>query len=270
MGALYTLAMLSVLVLVHELGHLAVGLLLGAPVKKVKVFLGPGASFKLKSGIEVAFGIFPLGGFVQFDGDEEALKEGLKAKAGQQSIPTGLLALPPWKRCAIAFAGPLASLLLPSFVVFAVWVVFGPSVGMSIVESFVGGAKASVALPLGIIEHVLRAIGVKTFLGYVSGLELVGPIDAFANGSSVVAGGIPAIIADVCSWSYGVAVVNLVPFPGLDGGTIAGSLVEMVVRRRPTLRTLAFVRVAGMLVLVCVMVSVLARDTMRAAGWLVQ
>jgi len=109
-------AMLGVLIFVHELGHFLVAKACGVRVLKFSLGFGPPVGVGRlrmrweRDGTEYVVAWFPLGGFVKMLGenpDEQDSPEAL-ASPGQ-----ALNHKPIWQRLAIVFAGPAMNLLLP-------------------------------------------------------------------------------------------------------------------------------------------------------------
>ncbi len=105
-GALTTitafLAMLGVLVVVHELGHFLTAIRLGVAVEEFGIGYPPRA-FTLfeRKGVRYTINWLPLGGFVRFAGDGDTV-----------SGVGGLTQAAPWKRIIILVAGPAMNLVL--------------------------------------------------------------------------------------------------------------------------------------------------------------
>lgn len=110
------IAVLSILVLVHELGHFAAAKRLGVRVEKFSFGFGPKVVSVRRGETEYLLSLIPLGGYIKMAGDD----------------PTETLAHKPWEflsrsvadRFAIIFAGPLLNYLL-AFLIFSVIFMFG-------------------------------------------------------------------------------------------------------------------------------------------------
>lgn len=140
-------AMLGVLIFVHELGHFLVAKACG--VRVLKFSLGFGSPIGIgryrmrweRNGTEYVFAWFPLGGFVKMLGenpDDEDAPEVLT------NPDEALNNKPVWQKLAIVFAGPAMNLLLP-VLIFTTQLAIGvprgaPVVGM--VEPASPGAAA--------------------------------------------------------------------------------------------------------------------------------
>ena len=98
------LAVLSVLVIFHELGHLVVARLSGIRVERFSIGFGPTLYSRMIRGIQFAVSAFPLGGYVKMGGDDPRHRELLQ--------PGDFFAAPWWRRVLVALAGPGANFLL--------------------------------------------------------------------------------------------------------------------------------------------------------------
>ena len=72
------LAVLSVLVIFHELGHLLIARALGVRVERFSIGFGPVVFSRRRGEIEFAISAFPLGGYVKMGGDDPRRREDLR------------------------------------------------------------------------------------------------------------------------------------------------------------------------------------------------
>jgi regulator of sigma E protease len=98
------LAVLSVLVIFHELGHLVVARLCRIRVERFSIGFGPTLLSRTWKGMQFAISAFPLGGYVKMGGDDPRHRELLK--------PGDFFAAPWWRRVLVALAGPGANFVL--------------------------------------------------------------------------------------------------------------------------------------------------------------
>ncbi|MDH5721004.1 MAG: site-2 protease family protein [Spirochaetia bacterium] len=98
-------------IFIHELGHYLIGKWVGIRAKIFSIGYGKGIWFKKRGKTIYQITAFPIGGYVQFYGDDPT-KEHKKLKKGD------FFAAGPWRRIAVAFAGPAFSLLLGVLVIF--------------------------------------------------------------------------------------------------------------------------------------------------------
>ncbi len=102
------LAMLAILVFVHELGHFLVARWMGIRVEEFGIGYPPRAvTLFERDGVKYTLNWLPLGGFVRFGGEDNSL------------YGTGSLAVAsPWRKIPVMVAGPLMNLFL-AVVIFA-------------------------------------------------------------------------------------------------------------------------------------------------------
>jgi regulator of sigma E protease len=100
--------MLGLLVFVHELGHFATAVQMGIKVEEFGFGYPPRMlTFFERNGVKYTLNWLPLGGFVRFAGEDDAI-HGVG----------GLASASPWRRIYVLAAGPLMNLLL-AVVIFA-------------------------------------------------------------------------------------------------------------------------------------------------------
>src|SRR3990167_5986439 len=118
-----------IVVVVHEWGHFAVARSLGIAVVRFSIGFGkPVWSRRLKSGVEIAVGWLPLGGYVKMvdTQDEEAKKE-----PASKGIP--FETAPWWHRALVLIAGPLMNFILAIIVFSLVY-----TIGVKDIKPIVG------------------------------------------------------------------------------------------------------------------------------------
>ena len=140
------------LVFVHEAGHFVVAKLLGVKVLRFSIGFGPRLLWWTRGETEYRISALPLGGYVKMAGDDpsEAL--------APEDRGRGFLEQAPWKRLAIAVAGPAAN-----FVTAFVLLVIVGLIGVSYPDypNVVGALPdSSVAFRTGIREgDLIVAVG---------------------------------------------------------------------------------------------------------------
>ena len=103
MSWIIALILLSILVFVHEMGHLLAGLAVGIKADAFSVGFGPVLFRKEIKGIDFRFSAIPFGGYCKFDG-ETADEDG-------EVSEDGFLNLSPIRRIIVYFAGPFFNYL---------------------------------------------------------------------------------------------------------------------------------------------------------------
>ncbi|MCX7026906.1 MAG: site-2 protease family protein [Spirochaetes bacterium] len=118
---------LSLVVIVHELGHFLAARALGVEVEAFSIGWGPKLLGFMHKGTEWRLSAFPIGGFCRMKGEEgfkKALDEGLTTLPAEKGSFYGVS---PWRRIVILFAGPIANVIL-AIVLFTVVSLAGISV----------------------------------------------------------------------------------------------------------------------------------------------
>jgi len=101
MGIIVALIALSILILVHELGHYLAAKAVGIKVLEFALFMGP-KLFSFKKGeTEYSLRLIPMGGFCKMEGEGESSDDS-RAFSNQ----------PVWKRFIVIVAGPFLNILL--------------------------------------------------------------------------------------------------------------------------------------------------------------
>lgn len=119
-ASLSVLFVFTVIVFVHEFGHFIVARRCGVHVVVFSFGMGPELiGWNDKRGTRWRISAFPLGGYVRFLGDADAASspdfETITNLSTEEQKKT-LLGVNVWRRIAIIFAGPLASVLYGFFV----------------------------------------------------------------------------------------------------------------------------------------------------------
>jgi regulator of sigma E protease len=231
MSYLGILALLSLLVVIHELGHLAAARLTGIPVAGFSVGFGPKLWTRRWGQVEYSLRAIPLGGFVLPAVDEEEFR----------AIPLG-------RRLVFFLGGPLANLLVTLPL-------------LSILNGTRGG-WSFYGLFVAPFQQVAAAC--RELLGSLAGLfwhpeSLTGIIGIVAEGGRQAQNGLGLEIA--ISLSLSLAVFNLLPIPMLDGGQITLACLEQLFPRFVRLRVP--LTILGMIVLAILTVYTNGHDVVR-------
>ncbi len=229
MSYLGVLALLSLLILIHELGHLVAAKRAGIPVAGFSIGFGPKLWTRRWGQVDYSLRALPLGGFVMLAvTDEEELR-----------------AIPLRKRLAFYLGGPLANLLaaLPA---------------LSVLN---GTGHDASFYQLAILPFRQMAASCWQLLGVLANLpshpkSLSGVVGIVVEGGRLAQSGKGLEIA--ISLSISLAVFNLLPIPVLDGGQITMALLEEAFPRFAKLRMP--LTVLGLIVLATVMIYANGHD----------
>ena len=125
------LVVLTLVITVHELGHLLVARWCGVACDRFSIGFGRAlVSWRDKSGMEWRIGWIPFGGYVRFSGDEDAasvpdaedladLRQQVLAKEGPKGLRRYFHFKPLWQRALVVAAGPVSNFIL-AVTIFAV------------------------------------------------------------------------------------------------------------------------------------------------------
>jgi len=107
----------------------------------------------------------------------------------------------------------------------------------------------------------------KVLYGLVTGKgvpkDLSGPVGIYQISGQVIKQGFLATLQFVGVLSVNLAVLNILPFPALDGGHILFLGVEKVIGKRRKTQIEGYVNSAGMIVLLSLMALITIRDVLR-------
>ena len=125
------LFVLTVVVVVHEMGHFLVAKACGVAIDRFSIGFGKTLfAWRDKSGVEWRLAALPLGGYVRFAGDVDAsssvpdsedladLKQQIVDKYGREAVSRFFHFKPLWQRALVVVAGPVANFIL-AIVIFA-------------------------------------------------------------------------------------------------------------------------------------------------------
>lgn len=148
---------LSLLVLVHELGHFILARVFGVRVLHFALGYGPKLVSWIWGKVEFSIRLFPLGGYVRMAGMEGNLLEGY----GEPPVTFSerFDAKPLWQRSLIVLAGPFMNLILSVVLLFLVFSFIGiPTGRIAVLEVLPGGPAERSGIEKG---DVLLAVNGK-------------------------------------------------------------------------------------------------------------
>lgn len=148
------LAVLTIVVFVHELGHFLVGRWCGARIDAFSLGFGPELfHFIDRRGTRWRLAALPLGGYVKFHGDANAasVPDGQAIETMSPEDRAGALAsLSVWRRAAIVAAGPAANFVLAIVILAGIFYTQGkPIFHPQILGMIPGGAALHSELKVG-------------------------------------------------------------------------------------------------------------------------
>lgn len=213
MGIIVGLAVFSIIVFLHELGHFLAAKSLGVPAPYFSVGMGPVLLSKQWHGTTYQLSAIPMGGYVVF---------------GDIENPN---AVSPGKRVLIFLAGPMANFLT------AILIYMDLARFMSELWSMLG----LVGMLFTHTDQLSGPVGIINFIG--------------AKGESI-----SAVLGIIAMLSMSLGILNLLPFPILDGGQILIALIEIAIRRPLNLKFRIAMAVVCWTILLAFMLYVTAYD----------
>jgi membrane-associated protease RseP (regulator of RpoE activity) len=233
MSYLGMLLLLSLLIVIHEAGHLCAAKLAGIPVSGFSVGFGPKLWKRRWGQVEYSLRLLPLGGFVKPAADLDELS-----------------AIPLARRIAFFVGGPLAN-LAAAFAIFSI--ANGVQRGWTFHHLFIA--------PFGQVTAACWQL-----LTILPGLftqpdALLGPMGIVVEGARAAQAGVLPALAMALSLNLSLAVLNLLPIPILDGGQITLAVLERIFP--PFVRLRVPLTLLGMLLLVGVMIYASVGDVAR-------
>lgn len=147
MYILLAILLIGILIIVHEFGHFIVAKKCGVTVLEFSIGFGPKLVKWERNGTKYSVRLLPLGGFVQFLGEDEDSKE-----------PGAFNNISAWKRFLTVFSGPFFNIILA--VVLAFFFIVGFGYDMPQITGFAQGMPAQES---GLMEgDIILAVDGKT------------------------------------------------------------------------------------------------------------
>ncbi len=162
MGILIGIILLSILMIIHELGHFLTGLKLGFKILEFNLFMGPVLFSREHNGILYSIKAFPIGASVRFVGEE-----GEDDPSYNPLEPGMFMNRPKWARAIVIGTGPAVNLLAGVLAFLIMFSTFGYSIPV-IAEITQDTLAAQAGLVQG--DRVIAANGkpVRTTLDYTA------------------------------------------------------------------------------------------------------
>jgi regulator of sigma E protease len=146
------LVMLSILVVLHELGHFVLARRNGVRVNEFSVGFGPRLAewTSPRSGTRYALRIFPIGGYCAMEGEDNKTSEAQQQReflSTRTGADGNFQAKSPWRRLAIILAGPFANFVLCYVILLIGALAFGVASDKAqpVVGEVISGSPAQIA-----------------------------------------------------------------------------------------------------------------------------
>lgn len=221
--ALITALVIGFLTFIHEFGHFFFARLFGVPVLEFAIGMGPKIySWEGKHGTKYALRAFPIGGFVQMEGEE-----------GNSENPMAYNNLSPWKKIAVTVAGPVVNIVFAIILMF-ILVLTTPTLGSTTLGEFNEGAISSSKLQLNDEIVKVGSVSVHTIeeLSYeimMQGFEAV-DITVIRNGERIVLEDVVFNTVEESGTTFGLMDFKVYPLKALENVTVLDYLEQAVYR----------------------------------------
>jgi regulator of sigma E protease len=201
------------------------------------------AILQISSGVYVASDTNPetISHFVEAHGDEEIT---LNLQRGNELISRTLMAEEGVVagRIAIGIAmDEIGTLRLPMH------------------QALLEGGKTTYATLSAVTVGIVTFLG-SAFVGEGDLSQVTGPVGIVGLVGDVSALGFVYILSFTAIISLNLAVINLLPFPALDGGRLVIVFIEAIIRRPLNAKVLNWVNGAGFIILILLMILVTVHD----------
>ena len=132
-------------------------------------------------------------------------------------------------------------------------------------RSAVEGFKEAIGWGMLIFNSLTKMLANLAMKGIVP-KDVSGPLGIFQVTAGVAHQGILAILQLMGVLSVNLAILNILPFPALDGGRLVFIAYEAITRRRPRPSIEHWVNLAGMAILLSLIILVTVNDIERLVG----
>lgn len=279
MTVILVIIILGVLVFVHELGHFLMAKWTNTRVDEFAIGFKPTLFSKKYGETTYMVNVIPFGGYVKIPGEDPV---DIKEQADPRSIHNKSR----WQKAVILFGGILFNIIFAWILIvgiFTAGIPVGPDTAEKYQDHIVKVADGAYALhaPLHVaIKEGTKLTGVLTydvmssfgslvggiFTGNSSVDELTGPVGLGEVVGQARSFGMVHVIFLTAFISLNLAVLNLFPFPVLDGGRLLVLLIESVTRKNVPSNIIRWVNGIGFLLLVVLMIVVTISDISRLIG----
>lgn len=232
---------LTVLVLIHEGGHLVAARRGGIAADEYFAGFGPVVfAWRTKHGLRVGLKAIPAGGYVKVRG-----MSGREVVAPHEETST-FRAASRGRRMATVLAGPIVNLVFGFMLLFGANATQGnlsPTAAISEAWELTGSVATSTVSGLGAIASDLPGYGAAVTdpvdRADDAPSRFLSPVGVAQVSTDLASDGPDMLIRLMAIASIGLGIMNLLPLPPLDGGHALMLGIESVVarvRRRPQLR----------------------------------
>lgn len=129
-------------------------------------------------------------------------------------------------------------------------------------KSFIGSIKTSVENVFLVMNRIFETL-LGLIKGETSGADFVGPIGMVHYVGEAARISIFSLLSLAAVISINLAILNILPFPALDGGRIIFAIIELIKGKPIDPNKEGFVHLVGFVILIIIMVLVIYKDIIR-------
>lgn len=129
-------------------------------------------------------------------------------------------------------------------------------------KSFIGSIKTSVENVFLVMSKIFDTL-LGLIQGETSGADFVGPIGMVHYVGEAARISIFSLLSLAAVISINLAILNILPFPALDGGRIIFAIIELIKGKPIDPNKEGFVHLVGFVILIIIMVLVIYKDIIR-------
>jgi len=218
----------TIVVLIHEFGHFIAARKTGINVYEFSIgfpFSPKIATLFRHKETEFTLRLLPLGGFVSFSRNED------------ESETIEFLKEDRWKRGIIISAGSIFNIIF-AFLLLTVALLIGKNLPLN--DAILSSIKTIEIVTIGTVQLIFNL-----FSGNGSMDSLSGPVGIAVMAGKAANAGFINLIYFTGLLSLSLGILNLLPFPALDGGHLIILAIESLKRSPLSQRTYQIVGVAG-------------------------
>lgn len=332
---------ISVIILLHELGHFLAAKSFGLLVEEFGFGFPPRLFSKKIGETTYSFNLLPFGGFVKIYGEN---REALRQAQGEPAKERSFAHQPFYKKTAVILAGVATNFILGWLIISAIFIMgsrqivavtevlknspaeaaglqagdvlvdfktseeflkfvrenqggkislktardgdelvfeltprINPPAGegaigvafaeaglpkYSFFRSFWEGLKASVAVSVAIVVSLFQLL-IGLFTEGRLAANFVGPIGIFGVANQAAGLGFAFLLQLIGLISLNLFVLNILPFPALDGGRFLFAVIEKIKKSPLSLKFEQSANALGFLILILLMIAITVRDVVR-------
>lgn len=241
-GIAAALLIFGILVIVHEGGHFFTAKAVGVKVNEFSVGMGPLLMKKQYGDTVYSVRLLPIGGFVALEGENSESDD--DRSFGNK---------PAWARILVLAAGPLMNFLFAVLVLAGL--IFFINSGIGPGESLYYAAKNCAGLEMMILDSLK---GLLTGASSVN--DFVGPVGIVSVVEQSAQAGFVNLLTLTVLLSLNLGMINILPFPALDGGRIVFVFIRALTGKMISDRLENCIHLAGIMMLFGLMILITFKD----------